>query len=74
MTTLTTAGLIPLAVGFGGKGSTQSTYGYSCCRRFIFCVSSCFNFCAIYISCSKGMRNSSNKELLVPIEDQPAAD
>jgi HAE1 family hydrophobic/amphiphilic exporter-1 len=64
MTTLTTiAGLTPLAVGFGGKGSTNQPMAIAVVGGLSFALVLALIFVPyIYLS-TKGMRNTSSKEL-----------
>jgi HAE1 family hydrophobic/amphiphilic exporter-1 len=65
MTTLTTVtGLIPLAIGFGGGGSTNQPMAIAVVGGLLFALILALFFVPYIYLFTKGMRNTSEKEFL----------
>ncbi|MDR2645331.1 MAG: efflux RND transporter permease subunit [Endomicrobium sp.] len=70
MTTLTTiTGLIPLAVGFGGGGSTNQPMAIAVVGGLSFALVLALFFVPYIYLYTKGMRNSSSSELLASFKN-----
>ncbi len=68
MTTLTTiTGLLPLAIGFGGKETTNQPMAIAVVGGLAFALVLALIFVPYVYLVTKGMRNSKDEELLVPL-------
>ncbi|MDR1942063.1 MAG: efflux RND transporter permease subunit, partial [Endomicrobium sp.] len=75
MTTLTTiTGLIPLAIGFGGKESTNQPMAIAVVGGLSFALVLALIFVPYIYLITKGMRNRENEELFFPDANAPQDD
>lgn len=72
MTTLTTiTGMLPLAIGFGGKESTNQPMAIAVVGGLSFALILALIFVPYVYLAAKGMRNSEDKELFMWNDDTP---